>query len=452
MPLALLAIGSVLDPEKFEVVLIDGRIEADVEALIRLHIEDTICFAATVITGSSIIDALEFSRKIKALNPRIPVIWGGWHTSLFAEQILADLLFVDICVLGQGEETFKELVDFIDKGISTSSVLGICYREDGVAVKNTLRPLMEMEKFDRINYDLINVETYFSKKVKRQFDYISSIGCLYRCAFCADPFVFGQNFKAKSAEKMGEEIEYYHKKYHFTDLSFQDDTFFTYSNRIEQFAMELIKRNIIISWSATMRADQGAALSGESWKLLKDAGLRKLLIGVESGSQEMMDHLKKDISLNQVYTCADRCSEFGISVDFPFIVGFPGESDESFNATIQVMKKLKRKSHLFQTQIFYFRPYPGSAIITELMGKTGTLPSSTIEWGNFDFDASGLWVSDEKHRYVEAFKFYLHIAYGTKSIALFPFRILAQLRCRFNQFQFPFEMMLYDIIRKWKKI
>ena len=84
MPLALLAIGTVLDKEKYEVIIIDARIEDDVDVLLHKHIDDALCFGTTVITGSPIKDALEMSEKVKGLRPELPVIWGGWHTSLFA--------------------------------------------------------------------------------------------------------------------------------------------------------------------------------------------------------------------------------------------------------------------------------------------------------------------------------------------------------------------------------
>lgn len=454
MPLALLAIGSVLDPEKYEVIVIDGRLNNNVSQALSEHVNDAICFGVSVITGAPISDALEISEKVKKVNPNLPVIWGGWHTSLFPLQPLHDKSFIDITVQGQGENTFKELVEHIAMGESLEEVKGISYRKDGKPLRNPPRPMSDMNDFGPINYDLIDVEAYFKKKNNRQFDYISSIGCFFRCSFCADPFVFQRKFSAISPEKMGEELAHYHKKYQFTDLNFQDETFFTYEKRIKGFAEELINRKIDISWAATMRADQGDRLSSETWNLCKQSGLRRLLIGVESGSQEMMDWMKKDVKLTQVFYCADKCKELGISVIFPFIVGFPGESDESVSETVKVVKKLRSQSKKFDSPIFYFKPYPGSTITKEVVEKGYVLPQTTDEWSNFDYiGSSGPWVSKEKEQFFENFKFYLKLAHSEKrNIAVYPFKELSRWRLKKDRFQFPIEKKVYSMFMNEKKL
>ena len=111
-------------------------------------------------------------------------------TSLFPSQPIDDNNFIDITVQGQGEETFKELVEKLANGNSLADVKGISYHKDDKVIQNPPRPISAMDSFGRVNDDLVNVEKYFEKKGKRQFDYISSTGCYFRCAFCADPFVF----------------------------------------------------------------------------------------------------------------------------------------------------------------------------------------------------------------------------------------------------------------------
>ncbi|MGB5848809.1 MAG: radical SAM protein [Ignavibacteriaceae bacterium] len=449
MPLALLAIGSVIDVEKYEVIIIDARVEENVVELIEQHIHSAICFGVTIITGAPIKDGLYISKKVKELAPDVPVIWGGWHTSLFPEQPIEDHIFIDITVQGQGEETFRELVEHLDKGIPLDDVKGITYRNNEDVVKNPPRPMAAMDSFDRVNYDLINVEKYFEKKGKRQFDFISSTGCYFRCAFCADPFVYERKFTAIPSAKMGDDLEYYYRKYRFSDLNFQDETFFTYAERIEEFAKELISRKINISWAATMRADQGERLTDNIWKLCKQSGLRRLLIGVESGSQDMMDWMKKDIKLTQVFFCAEKCKELDVSVIFPFIVGFPEETDDSVADTVKIIKQLNSQSPNFNTPVFYFKPYPGSTITKEVVNNGYLLPASTEEWGDFDYiGSSGPWVSKEKEKFFEDFKFYLKLGYGGKrGVFFYPLRKMGQLRCKNDQYKFPIEKFIIEKIR-----
>ena len=455
MPLALLAIGSVLDPKKYEVIIMDGRLIEDVSnALLEKNLGGAICFGVSVITGAPIADALKVCKQVKELAPNLPVIWGGWHSSLFAVEPLNDSPYVDITVQGQGEETFRELVEHLDSKKPLDEVRGISFRKDGMPQKNLPRPMVDMNSFGAVNYDLIDVEAYFEKKGKRQFDYISSIGCFFRCSFCADPYVFNRRFSAISAERMGEELAFYKEKYQFTDLNFQDETFFTYAKRIGEFSQELIDRKLNISWAATMRADQGKRLSAEIWEQCKKSGLRRLLIGVESGSQEMMDWMKKDIKLPQVFFCADKCKELDIGVIFPFIVGFPGESDQSIVETVKVIKRLRSQSKKFDTPIFYFKPYPGSAITAEVVEKGYQLPQTTEEWADFDYiGSSGPWVTKEKEQFFEAFKFYLKLGYGERGgILLALLRMLSRWRCKKDNFAFPFEKKLAQIFLTQKKL
>jgi radical SAM superfamily enzyme YgiQ (UPF0313 family) len=353
-------------------------------------------------------------------------------------------------VQGQGENTFKELVDHLANQKSLSLIDGISYRKEGVPTQNKPRAMANMNNFGRINYDLISVEAYFRKKGKRQFDYISSVGCFFRCSFCADPFVFQRKFSANSSEKMGAELAYFHEKYQFTDLNFQDETFFTYEKRIKGFAEEIIKRNIKFSWAATMRADQGKRQSQETWELVKKSGLRRLLIGVESGSQEMMDWMKKDVKLTQVFYCADKCKELGIGVIFPFIVGFPGESEKSVEETVKVVKYLRSLSDNFDTPIFYFKPYPGSAITAEAVKDGYQLPQTTREWSGFDYvGSSGPWVSKEKEAFFENLKFYLKLAYlSSPNKVLTPIKKLGKWRIKKDRYFFNIEKQVFDRVLK----
>lgn len=448
MPLALLAIGSVLDQERYEVIIIDGRINESPLDLIKQHLDEAICFGVTVLTGSPIKNALEITRSVKSMRQDLPVIWGGWHTSLFPEQTLIDEKTIDITVQGQGELTFKELVEEISNKSSLENVKGICYRNDmGEVVKNPPRPISPMDNYADIDYELIDVERYFEKKGRRQLDYISSTGCYFRCSFCADPFVYNRKWSAVSPEVMVNKLEELHKRYKFNDLNLQDETYFTYRDRVIEIAEGIIERGLKFSWAATMRADQGSRMTEEDFVICVNSGLRRLLIGVESGSQEMMDWLKKDIKLEQVYECAERCKSLGISVIFPFIVGFPEETDKSIKATVKVAKELNSMHHNFSTPIFYFKPYPGSKITEDVLKKGYVLPKSLKEWADFDYiGSSGPWVSQEKYVFFENFKFYLKLAYSKQNILFKPIQMIAKFRCAHKFFNLAIEKKIADVL------
>jgi radical SAM superfamily enzyme YgiQ (UPF0313 family) len=454
MPLALLSIGSMLDPEYYDVIIIDGRVEENPLQMVLEACQDAICFGVTSLTGNPLNDALLVTKSVRAEHTKIPIIWGGWHTSLFPEDTLRDEEAIDISVQAQGEITFREIVMAIESGASYEHIAGICYINDkNEIIKNPGRMLEDMNFLPRVNYDLIDVEKYFKAKKKRQFDYISSTGCRFRCTFCADPSVFSRKWTSISPERMGEELEHWYKKYKFTDVNFQDETFFTKRQRVSSIASELIKRKIDISWAGTLRADQGSRMSNEDYDLCKQSGLRRVLVGVESGSQVMMDWLAKDIKIEQVYKTAEQCAARGIDVIFPFIVGFPNETKQSVDDSMRVARELNTMHPGFTTPIFYFKPYPGSKITDEVVEQGYKLPQTIKEWSDFDFVGSiGPWVDEEKYKLIERFKFFNKIAGRKKSLLSLPIQWLANFRCKNKIFAFPVEKYIYDVLFPQQKL
>ena len=447
MPLALVALGSALDRARFEVQIIDGRLEADPVAAVVAACEEALCLGVTVLSGNPIHDALAVTRAVKAAHPTLPTVWGGWHPSLFPTETLAEPS-IDVTVQGQGEVTFGELADRFAAGESVQGVAGIAHRVAEGTVQEAPRPLLPMDALPAHDYSLIDVERYFELKGERQLDYISSTGCFFRCAFCADPFVFKRKWVGLSPARMGEEIELLWRRYHFTDLSFQDETFFTYPNRVAAIAEEFLRRGLRFSWTGTLRADQGHRMDDATLDLCVRAGLRRVMIGVESGSQEMMDWLQKDIKVEQVLESAERCVKHGIGAIFPFIVGFPGESDASVQASLEMVKRLRKMSPQFETPIFYFKPYPGSRITQEVVERGYQLPQTLEEWGDFDYiGSSGPWVSAGTYQRIERFKFYNRFAGGPETWLRRPLQQIARWRCQRDWYHFPIEKLVVERLK-----
>jgi len=141
MPLALLAIGSELDPDLYEVITIDARLDADAEQTLLSHLDEAVCLGVTVLTGAPISDALRISRAAKSARPDLTVVWGGWHPSMFARECLAEPS-VDVTVQGQGEETFVDIVQRLSEGRSLQDCAGCAVRlADGTIQQNPGREL-----------------------------------------------------------------------------------------------------------------------------------------------------------------------------------------------------------------------------------------------------------------------------------------------------------------------
>lgn len=449
MPLALLAIGSYLKEEEFHVVIVDGRLDKQPLQTIEKYLgQNGVCFATTVLTGSPIKDALQVSQFVKSKFPEIPVVWGGWHVSLFPEQTLQNIA-VDVVVKGQGELTFYQLLlRFLNKE-SLHGLLGIGYKEDNQIIINGDRPMEDINVFPPFNYDLIEVSKYRTLSKRNQIDYISSQGCRFRCAFCADPFVYKRGWYGFEAERVVSEIKSLWEKYQFDHVHFQDETFFTNSKRVKKIAMGFIENKLPITWFGTIRADQGVRLEEEVWELSKQSGLEKVMIGMEAGTQEMLNWMQKDIKLSHIYDTAQQCLKYDIAISFSVIVGFPGETEESINSTLQVVKELRQMSPKFQVGIFYFKPYPGNKIADELLAGGYKFASTLEEWSDFDYVNSGTsdWIAPKKIREIENFKFYQQLAYGKPGIIKYLPQQVARWRLKNKQYAFPFERTLKEIIK-----
>jgi len=446
MPLGLMAIASGLDRDKYEICIIDARLETDAVAQALEELDGALLLGVTVLTGAPIGDALKMLRAAKSRFPDLPTVCGGWHPSLFPVEMLAEPS-IDITVQGQGEATFADLVARLDNGEPLDKVNGITFRCNSGIQRNPERPMVPMELFPPIDYSLVPVERYFNLKGRRQVDYISSTGCLFRCAFCADPFVYKRGWQAIGAERLADEIEVLWHRYRFEDLNFQDETFFTYKKRVAEVAEQFLKRDMSFTWAATMRADQCVRLGESTFSLCVKSGMRRVLIGVESGSPAMLKKIRKDTTIEQIVSSAELCARHGVAVIFSFIVGFPGESKSDVMQTVALIKKLRAMSPGFETPIFYYKPYPGSEISSKV---SDCMPQSLDGWAEFDFvqGEAGRWVSAEIYQFMERFKFYNRYAWGTERMARRPLQLLSRWRCERNWFGLPFEKAIVQSLRR----
>jgi radical SAM superfamily enzyme YgiQ (UPF0313 family) len=466
MPLALLAVGSAVDRKRYEVVVVDGRTQADPVGRVVVETADAVCLGVTVLTGTPIRDALLVTRAVRAAHPRCRIVWGGWHPSLFPVDTLRES-GVDAVVIGQGEDTFAEIVDRIAAGEPFQGVAGCgavdeaadgeasirgpqrasLARWGGVSI-NPPRPTRDINAFPAHDYGLIDVNHYFALKGQRQLDYITSQGCRFRCTFCADPTVYGRAWFGLEPGRVGDELEHLWKRHAFTDVGFQDETFFTHGGRVAALAEEIRRRGLRFSWMATMRADQGARLDEAVLSACSHAGLRRVMIGIESGSQNMLDWMKKDITLPQVFAAADKCRRHGVAVLFNLIVGFPDEPAESITATLDLAKRLRAFGPDFQIALFHYRPYPGTPITEDLARRGHPLPHTLDEWAAIE-DPGGAspWMDPDKAELIERFGFYQRIGWARPTRWRAPLQAIARWRCRGDRYAFPVEKTVVEWLR-----
>lgn len=448
LPLALIHIGSILP--QFEVQIVDGRIELTPEAKLAELANDAVCLGVTVLTGKPILDALRASRAVKRRNPNLPVVWGGWHPSLLPGQCLASTA-VDVCVSGQGEETFREVVQKLSARESLEAVPGIAFKRDGVVVTNPPRPFQNVNSFPRANFDLINMEKYFSFRGARRLDYCSSQGCPFECSFCADPMVYQQKWSGLTAARVVAEVAEHAQRYRLDQVFFNDDNFFTDLKRAEAIARGLIAGRVNIQWFGTGRADLLRRMSGEQLGLMRESGCYKVNVGAESGSPEVLESIKKGTLVEEVLETAEKLNKAGIGARFSFIAGFPKEPAASLADTYRTVKALRTINGAFETPIYFYAPYPGTELSERMPALGFEAPKKLEDWEHVDLDHSiGSWISEPVRKFVPRYNFYFRHAFEPaqggfgKHVAQW----FARLRVRFDFYRFDFERRLVDLSKR----
>ena len=448
MPLALLALGSAIDRTRYDVRIVDGRLDTDACATVVDAAREALCVGVTALTGGPLRDALRVTRAVRAANPRCPIVWGGWHPSLFPVETLHDA-GLTATIQGQGELAFREVVDRLHAGDALADVAGCTtVGAHGEPLSVPARPTADINGFPAHDYALVEPERYFALKGRRQLDYVTSQGCRFRCTFCADPTVYRRAWFGLAPERVADELAHLSRTHGMTDVAFQDETFFTNTSRVAHISTALLARGLTFTWMATMRGDQGARLDEQVLALARRAGLRRVMVGLESGSQAMLDWMKKDVDVDEVFTTADKCRRAGIAMLVNLIVGFPGEPHESVVATLGAAKRLRAMGPDVQVAIFYYKPYPGTPITAALAAEGFPLPARLDEWAELDSDrAPSPWVSPVKRRLVDRFTFYQRIAWAPPSAWRAPVQAVARWRCKHDCYAVPVERWLLASLR-----
>lgn len=393
IPLGLLHIGTILDKEGYAVRIIDAAKEPDYENLIAREIKDALLVGISALT-TEVKNAIEISDYIKNIHSDIPIIWGGWHPTLFPEQTCSDKS-VDFVCIGEGEYTMLEVVKALETGTSFENIKGLAYKDKGVLKMNSRRDFVNMEELPPINYDLINISEYVNHPYSwgRMISYQSSRGCPHRCTFCINTVTGNQKYRTKSAKKVVDEIQILIDKYNINFVGFIDDNFFVSIKRAREICEELIKRNLNIKWFADCRVDyfRPNFVDENFLDLAEKSGLSNLGMGAESGSQRILNLLKKDITVKQILASARILSKYNnIGKGYGFILGLPGETKEDVIASLKLANEIVKicSGSMYGIGFGFFTPYPRCELTEDLI-KKGFFnePKTLREWSANDVRA-----------------------------------------------------------------
>jgi radical SAM superfamily enzyme YgiQ (UPF0313 family) len=456
VPLSMVHVASPLIRAGYDVRILDMRIEN----FRSFRIGNPIFVGISSMSGQQISFGLEFARKVRSENPSCPIVWGGVHPSLLPEQTVASE-YVDVVVRGEGEPVVVELAKRLGNNDSLDQVLGITYKQDG-----KIRSTPDGEQIDLnqipidLPYDLLQMEKYPSFKAGR-FHVQTSRGCPHSCGFCYNAIFNKYKWRAKSSERVLDEIEYIVDKFpHVRCIDPIDDNFFVDRKRVERICNGLIDRRVPVTWRANCRFDYISGYDRGFISLLEKSGCVELDFGAETGSSRLLSFIDKDVTPDQMIKTAVNLKNWASSIEpyASWMCGLPTETDEDLRVTFDLMDEMSKVNPKTQHFcVFIYTPFPSPLL--DLIGSEFVPPQSLAEWGKIDlFHCRPSWHSKNYVRRLEAISAVTRYAFYPSArlrehgiLYRFAYSILnkmAKLRWKHRYFGTPIDLKIVDALAR----
>jgi radical SAM superfamily enzyme YgiQ (UPF0313 family) len=278
----------------------------------------------------------------------------------------------DYVLIGEGEETLGDLFDVLLHNADTplEDILGLAYARDGQLQVNPRRPdLKDLDALPFPAWDLVDIDRY--RAIWRthhgyySMNVATSRGCPYHCNWCAKP-IWGQRYHVRSAANVADEIAWLKRTFNPDHIWFVDDIFGLIPGWVEEFADEIEARDARLPFKSLQRAD--LILKGNTIDALRRAGAHRVWVGAESGSQKILDAMDKGTRVEDIYATAQRLHEAGIEVGFFLQFGYPGETRDDIERTLQMV----RECHPNDIGMSVSYPLPGTRFFTAVQHELGS--------------------------------------------------------------------------------
>lgn len=414
-PLALVALASTIS-DRSEVKILDLNIESDPIISLKKTLED---FRPDIVgitfTTPSFSRMVQIASEIKNFDKGIIVIGGGAHASSFPENTLSNSQ-LDIVVKGEGDFVLPEIVS----GNKLSLIKGVSYKSGKGIVTNPPRELIKnLDVLPYPSWHLYDLSKYKNSKLvskKNPAGFIeTSRGCVYCCVYC-NKNIFGRTFRVKSPKRVVDEMKFLLNS-GFKEIHVLDDGFSTDINRAKAICDLIKSEKLGFPWSLQngLRVDR---VDEELMKKLYASGCYRVTFGIESGNEQIVKNIKKNITIDMVRNAVRWAKKYNLEVFGYFMLALPGETKETMQDTINLARQLDFDYAKFTVMI----PLPATEIYDKWK-KEGYLKD--IKWDDFHFHTQAKDVYthptldwDTIHNYYsKAYRaFYLRPSYVSKRV------------------------------------
>ena len=425
LPMSLLAVGALLDGVH-DYRIIDGNLVHDPLEAIDQAIRETgsDLLAITVMPGPQLSHAVPISRELKARHPSLTIVWGGYFpTQHYDVTLRAD--YVDYVVRGHGELIFRAFVDAFVAGKDPYDISGLAYRHplSGEVVSNPLAPIPHPDRMPDFPYHQIDMPRYVRPTFmgRRTLPHHSSYGCPFRCNFCAVVNMVNGRWFTQSAERTAGVTRRMVENWGVDSVEFYDNNFFVHEKRTAEFAERIM--DLQIAWWGEGRIDTLLNYSNRNWELMRDAGLRMVFLGAESGSDETLKRMNKGgtASTAKTLAIARKMADYKIVPEFSFVLGNPPDPETDVRQSIEFIRTVKQVNPAAEIILYMYTPVPLAGELYDQAKAEGFAFPETLEgwidnsWQEFAQRRSSNmpWLDDPLRRRVHNFERVLNAYYPT---------------------------------------
>lgn len=313
----------------------------------------------------------------KTLNATIIV--GGPHPSLSPLNTFEKCPSIDFIVRGEGEIVINQLIEQILANKFDTQLPGVCSRKNNdFHIDEEILKVNNFESLPFPDLSYLPIQNYWCPDAVSQpmVTMMTTRGCPYRCEFCSSPAVMGKKVRGWSIEQVISELKFLHFELGIKEISFVDDVFTINRKRTIELCNQIVKHNIKITWFCNARADH---IDDEIAWAMKLAGCHQTYLGFESGSQIILDNIKKGTTIERLVKGAEILKKHGIKRSIGFVLGLPGENNETVLKSIELAQLLQPE----RLQFTRFTPLVGSPLENFKMNENGFHVQGDDQVGNW---------------------------------------------------------------------